>query len=496
MDREWCWGKEGVEGEDEGRRRERTTNQKMGSVLDQSIITQLLGAQTISYHHQPSPTRSSDPRVDLPQRPTSLRISLYVVGVSVHLHAFLNEDIGKPVNQRFGGAGALKELKLIVVNTFVNRESWSGVIPDISRFADGTPVTQWLWNTRTTPSLPHYLYMLEAIEKRVLAAFLALFICWARTHFPAESSRVIGIWTDICRRVKAGMEERERTLLAYSKTLDESMIRKHQDWTIGLHQLCSRFTWVDDRTVSPVNKILARSIKWNEMQNDGSFLLITTTSDTVRYSRELSVHGKLESVTSSRRANLIRGFNKMSDSSHKDNFVNVTASKTNMVDAPSFFDSGEVAQAILLFDGLGPVVFGEHWEDILDKEGEEATTKDMMDSYRRLPQTLMHVQNLSLKPLTKLISEEKDYLASQREDTVNPLVRYLTEELDAQIPAEESVGGCFDTADLYVLQSGFHSAGPSINGHRNCAEVSSIGSAFPGPMGETSAQFLLQLNLI
>ncbi|KAJ7734957.1 hypothetical protein DFH07DRAFT_780179 [Mycena maculata] len=268
------------------------------------------------------------------------------------------------------------------------------------------------------------------------------------------------------------MEERERTLLAYSKTLDESMIRKHQDWTIGLHQLCSRFTWVDDRTVSPVKwhkknilgpfKILARSIKWNEMQNDGSFLLITTTSDTVRYSRELSVHGKLESVTSSRRANLIRGFNKMSDSSHKDNFVNVTASKTNMVDAPSFFDSGEVAQAILLFDGLGPVIFGEHWEDILDKEGEEATTKDMMDSYRRLPQTLMHVQNLSLKPLTKLISEEKDYLASQREDTVNPLVRYLTEELDAQIPAEESVGGCFDTADLYVLQSGFHSAGPSI----------------------------------
>ncbi|KAJ7724190.1 hypothetical protein DFH07DRAFT_783354 [Mycena maculata] len=153
----------------------------------------------------------------------------------------------------------------------------------------------------------------------------------------------------------------------------------------------------------------------------------------------------------------------MSDSSHKDNFVNVTASKTNMVDAPSFFDSGEVAQAILLFDGLGPVIFGEHWEDILDKEGEEATTEDMMDSYRRLPQTLMHVQNLSLKPLTKLISEEKDYLASQREDTVNPLVRYLTEELDAQIPAEESVGGCFDTADLYVLQSGFHSAGPSIN---------------------------------
>ncbi|KAJ7746818.1 hypothetical protein DFH07DRAFT_942628 [Mycena maculata] len=207
---------------------------------------------------------------------------------------------------------------------------------------------------------------------------------------------------------------------------------------------------VDDRTdiiyhldgqclVSPVNKILARSIKWNEMH---SFLLVTITSDTVRYSRELSVHGKLESVTSSRRANLIRGFN--------------TASKTNMVDAPSFFDSGEVAQAILLFDGLGPVIFGEHWEDILDKEGEEATTEDMMDSYRRLPQTLMHVQNLSLKPLTKLISEEKDYLASQGEDTVNSLVRYLTEELDAQIPVEESVGGCFDTTDLYVPQSGFH----------------------------------------
>ncbi|KAJ7780190.1 hypothetical protein DFH07DRAFT_765479 [Mycena maculata] len=299
------------------------------------------------------------------------------------------------------------------------------------------PVTQWLWNTRTTPSLPHYLYMPEAIEKRVLAAFLALFICWARTHFPAGSSRVIGIWTDICKQVKA-----------------------------GLHQLCSRFTWVDDRTdtiyhldgqclVSPVNKILARSIKWNETQNDGSFLLITTTSDTVRYSHELSVHGKPESVTSSRRANLIRGFNKMSDSSHKDNFFNVTASKTNMVDAPSFFDSGEVAQAILLFDGLGPVIFGEHWEDILDKEGEEAT-KDMMDSYRRLPQTLMHVQNLSLKPLTKPISEEKNYLASQREDTVNPLVRYLTEELDAQISVEESVGGCFDTTDLYVPQLGFY----------------------------------------
>ncbi|KAJ7748541.1 hypothetical protein DFH07DRAFT_942262 [Mycena maculata] len=294
------------------------------------------------------------------------------------------------------------------------------------------PVTQWLWNTHTTPSLPHYLYMPEAIEKR--AGCLS------------SSIHLLGKNTFSCWVIKGN-----RNLDGHLQT---SKSRKHQDWTIGLHRLCSRFTWVDDRTdtiyhldgqclVSPVNKILARSVKWNEMQNDGSFLLITTTSDTVRYSRELSVHGKLESVTSSRRANLIRGFN--------------TASKTNMVDAPSFFDSGEVAQAILLFDGLGPVIFGEHREDILDKEGEEATTEDMMDSYRRLPQTLMHVQNLSLKPLTKLISEEKDYLASQREDTVNPLVRYLTEELDAQIPVEESVGGCFDTTDLYVSQSGFHS---------------------------------------
>ncbi|KAJ7137645.1 hypothetical protein C8R46DRAFT_1047515 [Mycena filopes] len=176
-----------------------------------------------------------------------------------------------------------------------------------------------------------------------------------------------------------------------------------------------------------MRQALQPSMKWNSAQTDGSFLLIRTTEDTVRFARELTVHGKLESRTSSRRKQLIDTYNALSDQTYQDassdNFF-VSNTKANMPPKALFFDPGEVAQAILVFDGLGPLLFRD-WEAVLRVHGQAAVTDDIRSFYNHLPDSLTRLERLSLKPLPQLTSEERDELISLRGSSVNPLVRYL-----------------------------------------------------------------------
>lgn len=122
----------------------------------------------------------------------------------------------------------------------------------------------------------------------------------------------------------------------------------------------------------------------------------------------------------------------MSDKTHEEaqeqNFFvsSFKAFKTDIRKAPSFFDAGEVAQAILLFDGLGPALF-ENWELLLAEEGHKAVTSGMVKFYNSLPLALNRLERLSLKPLPLLSPEERDFLVSHREGSVNPLVHYFTD---------------------------------------------------------------------
>ncbi|KAJ7645769.1 hypothetical protein B0H17DRAFT_1148312 [Mycena rosella] len=196
-----------------------------------------------------------------------------------------------------------------------------------------------------------------------------------------------------------------------------------------LAAIYTSFRFLMMRQAVDVDKFLKRSLNFNRQRNDGSFLLMTTTNDTVRYARELAVHGKLESVTSSRRRRLIAEYNRMSDRTHieatPDNFFMRASAKTDMKDAPWFFDPGEVAPAILLFDGLGPTLFGDRWQEVLEEEGEKTVTEEMRQFYLRLPKGLSRIQKLSLKPLTDLTGDEYDELVYARGGTVNPLIRYF-----------------------------------------------------------------------
>ncbi|KAJ7429580.1 hypothetical protein FB451DRAFT_1200167 [Mycena latifolia] len=192
-------------------------------------------------------------------------------------------------------------------------------------------------------------------------------------------------------------------------------------------------------------KYLSRSFKLNKKRGNSSFLFITTTKDSLRYIRHLTVHGKLKSLTSLRCRKLIGIYNRMSDRTHEEasmtDFFSKNRARTDMDKAPSFFDAGEVADSILLFDGLGPLLFGGDWEAKLAEEGPLAITQEMRDSWRRLPAGLSRLQRLSLKPLNDLSAEELDYLVAQRGDSVNLLIRYfesLEEKSDLGMDSKES----------------------------------------------------------
>ncbi|KAJ7071760.1 hypothetical protein B0H15DRAFT_807004 [Mycena belliarum] len=213
------------------------------------------------------------------------------------------------------------------------------------------------------------------------------------------------------------------------------------------------------RQVFRYEKYLKRTVRYNA---HGCYKFITTTKDALRYIRELGVHGKKVSVTSSRRQKLVAQYNvlsptqtkALSDLTHNevahDNFFG--ARETNMNEAPSFFDAAEVAPVLLLFGGWGPLIFGNDWDRTLQEQGEEAAalSKDFFEG-ARLPSTLTRAQQLSLKPVTRLASDELAYLEAERGDTVNPLVRYF-EPLDPK-PRSSGLDVTRDASPMLVFDS-------------------------------------------
>lgn len=98
--------------------------------------------------------------------------------------------------------------------------------------------------------------------------------------------------------------------------------------------------------------------------------------------------------------------------------------ETNMDDAPSMFDIAEVAEAVVHWGSLGPVLLGDEWEKWSTQQ--DVVTDAMRNFNSHLPADLTEVQRLSLKPLPDLTPDEVDFLVKERGDSVNPLVRYLT----------------------------------------------------------------------
>ncbi|KAJ7026897.1 hypothetical protein C8F04DRAFT_1190146 [Mycena alexandri] len=94
-----------------------------------------------------------------------------------------------------------------------------------------------------------------------------------------------------------------------------------------------------------------------------------------------------------------------------------------MAQAPLFFDPGEVTLAILLFDGLGPLLF-EDWEEVSQNEGMLAL-KEIRYFYDHLPDTLTRLERLSLKPLPLLTDLEHAELVAIRGGSVNPLASII-----------------------------------------------------------------------
>ncbi|KAJ7037546.1 hypothetical protein C8F04DRAFT_1180584 [Mycena alexandri] len=135
---------------------------------------------------------------------------------------------------------------------------------------------------------------------------------------------------------------------------------------VAIAQVVTALRYVRMCQALNTRKFLKTGDDYNNRQTDGSHLLIRTTKDTVRFARELQFM-----LTSSQA---------MSDNTHSDgaaeNFFDNSSAKTNMALAPFFFDPGEVAPAILLFDGLGPVLFGD-WDIIVRTEGMDAITPEM-----------------------------------------------------------------------------------------------------------------------
>ncbi|KAJ7753857.1 hypothetical protein B0H16DRAFT_1834145 [Mycena metata] len=156
-----------------------------------------------------------------------------------------------------------------------------------------------------------------------------------------------------------------------------------------------------------------RSMQENAKHGPDSFMIMTSDEDIQRYSRDLAVHRQLEMSART----YIEAQNRAV------NFFEPEL-ETNMDDAPSMFDIADVAEAVVHWGSLGPLLLGDDWEKW---STQKAVVTDAMENFNsHLPHDLTDVQRLSLKPLPDLTADEIDFLVKERGDTVNPLVRYLT----------------------------------------------------------------------
>ncbi|KAJ7221902.1 hypothetical protein C8J57DRAFT_1253827 [Mycena rebaudengoi] len=197
----------------------------------------------------------------------------------------------------------------------------------------------------------------------------------------------------------------------------------------------------DNKRVGAVLVVMRQAVEANHIGKD-SFMLISSVKDMLRYRRELKVHRKLRTATSARRGRLIEMYNEASRKTHQQSTFFNTSAETELHNVPWAFDVAEVADTVLTFGGLGPILLGDSWE----AESTKATIpKSMMEIYlKKLPSDLTYVQKLCFKPLPYLDPDELETLIQTFGDTVNPLVRYFQRaglsllEMDAESDEDEA----------------------------------------------------------
>jgi hypothetical protein len=77
---------------------------------------------------------------------------------------------------------------------------------------------------------------------------------------------------------------------------------------------------------------------------------------------------------------------------------------------------------------LGPIIAGDEWESIYDRDAQQATTNTMIEFHRKLPSHLTEIQKLTFKPSILLSVDEKSSLIAHFGGEENPLVRYFHQE--------------------------------------------------------------------
>ncbi|KAJ7238791.1 hypothetical protein B0H12DRAFT_1075217 [Mycena haematopus] len=188
---------------------------------------------------------------------------------------------------------------------------------------------------------------------------------------------------------------------------------------------------------SCISKFLRHGMELNQKRGPDSFMIFTSPDDVER---------QLVCVTSQRRRKAVVAYNKMSEGTHRvsaSGRKNIFDTNHSMADAPSTFDIGEVADAVLNFDGLGPTLLGSDWE--WQSKLQAAVTPQMRKFYQRLLPDLSTVQRLSLKPLPDLTPSELALVVKARGDTVNPLVRYWMDSKPPTVSANQVVDSDSDS---------------------------------------------------
>jgi hypothetical protein len=168
-------------------------------------------------------------------------------------------------------------------------------------------------------------------------------------------------------------------------------------------------------------------------------MLISSIKDMKRYARELGVHRKLRTAISWRKRVQVEAYNVSRIISSTAVILNVVQEKSKKTHLASFkdapaaladlhqvvwaFDVADIADVLLTFGSLGPLLLGNTWE--VESQNSQAVTADMLEIYRKLPGDLPDIQKLLFKPLPLLEEAELLKLVDTLGDSVNPLVRYL-----------------------------------------------------------------------
>ncbi|KAJ7223784.1 hypothetical protein C8J57DRAFT_1253349 [Mycena rebaudengoi] len=100
------------------------------------------------------------------------------------------------------------------------------------------------------------------------------------------------------------------------------------------------------------------------------------------------------------------------------------SAQTKLHNIPWAFDVAKVADTILMFSSLAPILLGNSW--LIESTNKAAIPKSMMEVYlKKFPSNLTDVQKLSFKLILYLDPDKLKTLIQAFGNTVNPLIRYF-----------------------------------------------------------------------